>query len=185
MDNKIQNNPVVENTMVDLDDFLSIGSNYFTCGYQPSTDIDAMYYNNIIAKAFELIGRLYTTKDNKQSNYKRGVAFIASETGVSKRHVKVLRKKYKAHFFNNSGYVFRTPYDISDILEKIIELLDRKGSDSEVESFLQKHKGELYRIVLIGRQYTAIEIAALNFEASTNVKRTYEKLSSNVSTIRE
>lgn len=183
MENRAQITPTVENTMIDFDDFLSVGSNYFTCGFKPSTDIDAMYYNNIIAKAFELIGKKYTKKEGEESDYKRGITFIASESGVNKRHVKVLRKKYKAHFFKNTGFVFRTPYDISDILDKIIELLERIKADSEVEIFLEKYKGELYRTVLIGRQYTAVEVAAQQPTAQTIVNDAYAKLNDIVSVI--
>lgn len=113
----------VECSQDDVEDFVSRGRNYFFCGFRELTDIDGMYYNYNIAIAIAIIGRLYTDKTNRESDYKRGVSFIASKAQVSRRHIKVLRKKFK---LRNKGYVFRTPYDMANILIIIIQLLEKK-----------------------------------------------------------
>ncbi len=149
-------NAKVEAGRFDVDDILSFGINYFHCGYKPKEDADGCYYNHSIAIAFAVIGKLYGSSQKGISNYHKGVAYIASEIGISKRQVKVLRKK----FLREGGYVFKTPYQINAILEKMIELLSDKESDAMVKEYLQQRKSDVYREILIAKQYAAIMAAA-------------------------
>lgn len=149
-------NAKVEAGKFDVEDILSFGINYFNCGYKPKEATDGCYYNHSIAIALAIIGKLYGASQNGASNYHKGVAYIAGELGISKRQVKVLRKKFP----REGGYVFKTPYQIAIILTKLIELLSDKEADPMVEEYLQHRKSNVYREILIAKQYAAIMAAA-------------------------
>lgn len=142
----------VEAGKFDVDDILAFGTNYFHCGYKPKEDPDGRYYNHSIAVAFAIIGKLYCPSQKGSSNYHKGVAYIAKKLEISKRKVKVLRKK----FSREGGYVFITPYQICTILEKMIELLSEKETDPMVKEYLQQRRSDLYREILIAKQYAAV-----------------------------
>lgn len=110
-------NAKIEAGKFDIDDILTSGIRYFECGYS-----DKYYYNHPVAVAIAIIGKLYGLPQSKGSNYHKGIAYIASEVGVSKRQVKALRKKMSWH----GGYVFKTSYRIYEIISKMIDLLDQK-----------------------------------------------------------
>lgn len=159
----------VEAGKFDIDDMLSFGINYFHCGYKPKENGDSCYYNHSIAIAFAVIGKLYGSSQKGSSNYHKGVAYIASELKISKRQVKTLRKKFP----REGGYVFVTPYQINIILQKMIELLSDKESDSMVKEYLQQRESNVYREILIAKQYAAIMAGA---QSDERVNSVYGKL---------
>ncbi len=136
----------------DPDDLLCFGKNYFACGYHP----DATYYNHTYAVAIAIIGKIYGSKYGNMSNYHKGIAYIAEEVGVSKRCVKALRKKMKGQ----GGYIFKTPYSIPQIVDKIVKLLQPHEKYEMVVRLVKNHESDLYREILIGKQYAAINAAA-------------------------
>lgn len=156
---------------MDLVDVLPYGSNYFSCGYTPGNVDNSCYYNHTIAIAFAIIGKLYCEKRTGTSNYHQGVTYIAERAGVSKRQVKVLRKKYKFH----GGYVFKTPYKIPEILTIMINLLDDKQIEPLVVEYLKDRRNDMYRDVLINKQFEAIEITARR-NVDDKIKEVYNKL---------
>lgn len=169
---KIATSSITAAAEFDFSDCLPFGSNYFICGYTPATKSSERYYNHFIAIAFSLIGKIYGTSNNGSSNYHRGVAFIAQQIGVSKRQVKVLRKKYKIH----GAYVFRTPYEVDLIVSKMIELLENSKADEMIVEYLKDKIDKMYREILIGEQFNAIEIAANQERSLPRVKTVYNKL---------
>ena len=137
----------------DPDDLFAFGANYFPCGWGKE-----QYYNYSFSKAIALIGSLYGNKASGRSDYHNGVVFISNELGVTKRQVKVLRKKMKY----KNGYVFRTPYSISATIYKIIDLLKKNEQDSNVNKFLTQQSSNMYREILIEKQFESIKEAAKN-----------------------
>ena len=81
---------LAEAAKLDFDDIMAFGPHYFGCGWMKDK-----YYNLNYAVALSLIGRLYGDKESKNSDYHKGVVYISDATGVSKRQVKILRKKVK------------------------------------------------------------------------------------------
>lgn len=156
-------NAKVEAKKFDIDDILSFGTNYFNCGYKPKDDPEGCYYNHNIAIAFAIIGKLYCSNQNGVSNYHKGIAYIAKELGLSKRQIKVLRKKYSVR----GGYVFKTPYTIHIIISKMIDLLSAKAVEPIMVEYLQQRRNDLYREILIAKQYAAI-MAAAPFDKKVN-----------------
>ena len=134
----------------DFDDVLAFGANYFRCGWK-----DEKYYNYSFSIAVAMIGSMYG-KNLGKSNYHNGITYIASELGITKRQVKVLRKKMK----HRNGFSFKTPYNISTTLKKIIDLLKNKEQDPDVKEFLSQQESKMYREFLIGKQFEAIKEAA-------------------------
>ncbi len=181
---EFRNKTVEESKQIDLEDIICRGKNYFLCGFKPYEYGNEIYYNNMIAIAFAIIGRLYTSKNESgQSDYKRGVEYIASEAHVTKRHVKVLRKQFKAHFRKKAGYAFRIPYDMATIIAKMIDLLEAKKADPMLIEYLEQYKDTLYRDVLVKKQFIEIEIAAGKESASEKVKTTYGQLNNLVTKV--
>lgn len=135
----------------DIDDFFATGSHYFECGYS-----NECYYNHSIAVAIAIIGKLYGLPQDRGSNYHKGVAYIAEEVDLSKRQVKVLRKKMAWR----DGYTFKTSYKIYEIILKMCELLDAKKEEPIVMQYLQQQTSDMYREILIAEQYAAIRAAA-------------------------
>ena len=168
-------NVKVESSQNDWEDCISRGSFYFICGFKKLGNQNGMYYNHTIAVAIAAIGRLYTEKDG-QSDYKRGIVYIAKKANVNKRHVKVLRKKFKAYVKKESGYVFRTPYDMPKILIAMIELLENKKAEPLLVDFLKEYSNKMYREVLVGKQFLAVEASAGKSEAGNKEKTTYNQL---------
>lgn len=68
----------------------------------------------------------------------------------------MLRKKHSAE----KGYVFKTPYAIHIIISKMIKLLSDKEEELIMVEYLQHRKSDLYRDILITKQYLAIMDAA-------------------------
>lgn len=134
----------------DKDDFMAFGPNYFGCGWKNES-----YYNFNFSVAITLIGRIYGDKKLKNSDYHKGVEYIAREVGLPKRQVKILRKKLRY----KNGYWFKTPYSIVEIVERIIEKLHESKNETYVSCFLSKNKKKLYREILIEEQYIAIQEA--------------------------
>lgn len=91
-----------------------------------------------------------------RSDYHNGITFIASELGITKRQIKVLRKKMK----HKDGFSFKTPYNVSTTLKKIIDLLKRQEQNPNVKKFLSQQRSEMYREFLIEKQFEAIKEAA-------------------------
>lgn len=156
-------NAKVEAGKLDIDDILSFGNNYFKCGYKPKDDPEGCYYNHNISIAFAIIGKLYCPLQRGVSNYHKGIAYIAKELNLSKRQIKVLRKKYSVR----DGYVFKTPYTIHVIISKMIDLLSAKGGEPIMMEYLQQRNSDLYREILIAKQYAAI-MAASPFDKKVN-----------------
>ena len=127
------------------------GSEYFSCG-----ESNDKYYNHAYAIAVAIIGRIYAVHKGNNSDYHNGIAYIAERLGISKRKVKCLRKKHKAY----RSYIFKTPYIISDIIEKIISLLKDQETHVLVQKFLNTYNEALYRDLLIETQYYAIKNSA-------------------------
>ena len=147
---QIEQYAIAEIKSIDKDDFMSFGPNYFGCGWKKES-----YYNFNFAVAITLIGRIYGDKKSKNSDYHKGVEYIAQEVGVPKRQVKILRKKLKY----KNGYWFKTPYDIVKIVERIIEKLQESKNETYVRRFLLKNKNRMYREILSEEQYPAIQEA--------------------------
>lgn len=135
----------------EFSDYFMIGSNYFSCGFSKNS-----YYNNAYTVAIAIIGKIYGAKGGNNSDYHKGIAYIAKQLGISKRQVKSLRKKYKVH----KGYEFKTPYIIPDIVEKIIVLLQGQENNVLVQKMVNTYNEILYRKLLVGVQYNAIKNAA-------------------------
>lgn len=121
-------------------DYFMIGSNYFSCGFSYDS-----YYNNAYVVAIAIIGKIYGSKGGNNSDYHKGIVYVAKELGISKRQVKSLRKKYKVH----KGYEFKTPYVIPDIVEKIIMLLQEQKNNALVQKMVSPYKEMLYRKLLV------------------------------------
>lgn len=141
----------IEAGRFDMDDIFAFGSHYFECGYS-----NECYYNHSMAVAIAIIGKLYGAQQDRGSNYHKGVAYIAGEVGLSKRQVKVLRKKMAWR----GGYAFKTSYRIHEIILKMIDLLDAKKANLIVAQYLQQQTSDMYREILIAEQYAAIRAAA-------------------------
>lgn len=153
----------------DKDDILSIGSKYFTCGYEKKEYCNGCFYNESIAIAFEIVGKFYGDSQNRNSNYHKGIAYIAEKLHINKRQIKVLRKK----FSKKDAYVFRTPYVIYDIISCMIELISEKENEPIVKQYLYYKKNHLYRDILIAKQYLAIIAAS---KRNQEVEQIYGKL---------
>lgn len=135
----------------DISDYLDWRSSYFLCGYGKKT-----YFNYSFAMAIEIIGKNYG--DNRSnSNYHKGIAYIADELNITKAQVKSLRKKIRVR----NGYEFKTPFTIPIILNTMIELLSKIESNEEVKEFAKKTNDPKYRNKLINLQYDAIRMAAI------------------------
>lgn len=83
---------IAEAGKFDADDILAFGPHYFSCGWKKET-----YYNFNYVVAIALVGKLYGDRESKNSDYHKGVEYIADAVGVSKRQVKILRKKVKGN----------------------------------------------------------------------------------------
>lgn len=134
----------------DTDDIFTWGPNYFTCGWKKN-----VYYNFNYAAALALIGSLHGESKSRNSNYHRGVEYVANAAGVSKRQVKILRKKVKGEH----GYWFKTPYTTAKIILKIIEELREHEDEKSVRLFLKESSSKVYREILISKQFEAIKAA--------------------------
>lgn len=145
-----EKNTIVEINNWDKDDLFTFGPNYFGCGWKEES-----YYNFNFAIAVALIGKNYGDMDSKNSDYHKGINYIASEVGVSKRQVKTMRKRIKY----KKGYWFKTPYAIVEIIAFMIEKLKACKDEEYVNLFLSKHEGDLYREMLIAEQYISIKLA--------------------------
>lgn len=133
----------------DFDDLKMYGHSYFKTGSSKS-----QYYNYAYAEALEIIGLLYCNDDRgKNSEYHKGVAFVAKTVGVSKSEIKALRKNFKTRL----DYVFKIPYKADRIVETITELLKSRMNDPIVKEFIRKQDSMLFMIVLIGKQYYSIK----------------------------
>ena len=139
----------------DIEDLIiKFGSCYFECGYDNSGEC---YYNNNIAVAIAIIGKLYgNSLGGKNSNYHKGVAYIAKEAHLNKHEVKALRKQFRWR----GQYVFKTSYKIHEIIKVMVDLLDEKKTEPIVTEYLKRQKETLYREILISEQFAAIRHAS-------------------------
>ncbi len=170
MNNYYDDEERIEKIMkTDKSDLFAFGSEYFKCGYISRETKEAAYYNYVMAQVFEIIGKVYGNKNNRESDYKRGVDFISENLGISKTKIKILRKKVRVV----KGYVFKIPYSIDIIIKEIIELLLQKNTEIMIYKYMLKYKGEMYRDVLIYKQYSAIMNSSEN---SRKIEEVYEKL---------
>lgn len=92
---------------------------------------------------------------NQNSDYHKGVVYISDALGISKRQVKILRKKVK----HGNGYWFKIPYTTAAIIKKIINKLRETEQEEYVSSFLKKCNSTVYREILIPDQFEAIKAA--------------------------
>lgn len=113
------------------------------------------YYNFNYAIALSLVGKLYGDSEVKNSDYHKGGEYIADAVGVSKRQVKILRKRVRG----KHGYWFKTPYTTARIIQKIIDKLREQEDEECVKTFLRNHDSKIYREILIAEQYEAIKAA--------------------------
>lgn len=157
---------VVEAGHFDPDDILAFGMHYFSCGWGKET-----YYNHPFSIAIAIIGQLYGDKNSGRSDYHNGIAVIANNLGITKRQIKVLRKKMKC----KGGFSFKTPYSIASILSNIIDLLKKQENDLNVKKFLSRQISDMYREFLIEKQFEAIKEAA-NKGKRSKVKRVADEL---------
>lgn len=144
-------NTLVEVGRFDPDDILLFGLNYFVCGWGQEK-----YYNFPFSVAIALIGSIYGNKKSGRSDYHNGIKFIANELRISHRQIKSLRKKMR----HKRGFSFKTPYNIAEILLKIIDLLKDQEENISVKNFLSSQPDDMYREILIARQFEAIKEAA-------------------------
>ena len=145
-----QNVILAEASKLDFDDIMAFGPHYFGCGW-----MKYKYYNLNYAVALSLIGRLYGDKESKNSDYHKGVVYISDALGISKRQVKILRKKVK----HGNGSWFKIPYTTAAIIKKIINKLRETEQEEYVSSFLKKCNSTVYREILIPDQFEAIKAA--------------------------
>lgn len=149
--NKKSYNAVAEASQFDPDDILSFGMNYFDCGWGKEK-----YYNHSFSIAVALIGSIYGDKESGRSDYHNGITFISKEMGITKRHIKVLRKKMKYR----GGFSFKTPYNIAPIVNTVIDLLKNQENNTYVKVFLSQQTSNMYREFLVDKQYESIKEAA-------------------------
>lgn len=149
--NKKAYDAVVEAGHFDPDDMLVFGINYFDCGWG-----NEKYYNHSFSIAVALIGSIYGDKKSGRSNYHNGITFISNQLGIAKRQIKVLRKKMKCR----GGFSFKTPYNIASTLTAVIDLLKKQENNSDVEIFLSQQISDMYREVLVEKQFESIKEAA-------------------------
>ena len=124
--------------------------NYFWCGHSQEC-----YYNVKFVGVVEVIGRLCNSNYmGRNSNYHKGIAYIAKEAGVSKTQVKALRRKLK----KKGGYEFKTSYDIAKIIEVMIDVLKEHEDEDAVRGLMYDER--LYRNMIAFMQYSAIKTAA-------------------------
>lgn len=142
---------IVEAGHFDPDDLLAFGPNYFSCGWG-----EEKYYNHSFSIAISLIGSLCGDKTSGRSDYHNGIAFVAGELGITKRQVKVLRKKMR----HKGGFIFKTPYNIPVTVKKVIEILKNYEQDPNVKYFFTQQASSMYREILIEKQFEAIKEAA-------------------------
>lgn len=159
---------VADGGRFDIDDIFTFGVNYFFCGWSR-----VRYYNHSFSIAISLIGALYGDKTSSRSDYHNGVDFIARNMGITKRQIKVLRKKAK----HKGGYSFRTPFSIPVIINQIIELLKNQEQEPNVQLFLSRQASQMYREILIKEQFESIKEAARKGER-TKVKKVADDLKS-------
>lgn len=141
---------IAEASKFDADDLMAVGLSYFSCGWKKES-----YYNFNYAIALSLVGKLYGDSEVKNSDYHKGVEYIADAVGVSKRQVKILRKRVRG----KHGYWFKTPYTTARIIQKIIDKLREQEDEECVKTFLRNHDSMIYREILIAEQYEAIKAA--------------------------
>ena len=146
----MERNVIAEVSKFDVDDLMAFGLHYFSCGWKRE-----IYYNFNYAVALALIGKLYGDSKGKNSDYHKGVEYIANAVGISKRQVKILRKKVKG----KHGYWFKTPYATAKIIRKVIDKLREQEGEECVRSFLKNNDKKMYREILIAEQYEAIKAA--------------------------
>lgn len=137
-----------EITLMDRAEYLFAYKRYFTCGLNRDA-----YINNAFYRAIEIIGILYGNHNNRNSNYHRGITYIAIRMQLSKSMIKSFRKK----LYTLGYYYYRTPYKIVEIIELITSLLDNKKQETIVKEFLDTFTFKSYRDVLIHKQYMAIK----------------------------
>lgn len=149
--NRLSKDAIEEARKFSISDPFMFGNHYFSCGFSYNS-----YYNHAYAVAIAIIGKIYGSDDGNNSDYHKGIAYVAKKLGISKRQVKSPRKKHKVH----KGYEFKTPYGIPDIIEKIIMLLQEQENNALVQELVDTYNEVLYRRLLVGVQYDAIKIAA-------------------------
>lgn len=149
--NEIERDAIREMDRFDIDDYMTFGPNYFGCGWKKNT-----YYNYNYAVALALIGHFYGDKECTNSDYHKGVKYIADAVGVSNRMVKILRKKVKC----KKGYWFKTPYKTAKIIQKVIDKLRECEQQKNTSDFLNKCDSTVYREILIAEQFVAIKAAS-------------------------
>lgn len=134
----------------DCDDLKMHGHRYFKTGI-----CNSRYYNVAYAQALEIIGLLYCAYDNsKNGNYHKGVAYVAERVGVSKAEIKSLRKNFK---WKKETLIYKIPYNTSEIVKEISELLRNKINEPIVKNFLDKQNKSLYVLILINKQYYLVK----------------------------
>lgn len=151
-----------EGKKFDIDDVLTVGKNYFSCGFHRTES----YYNHKFSVAVSIIGRLCGTEQG--SDYRRGIAYIAKELHISKRQVKSLRKNMKC----KGGYIFKIPMSIPAILEKMIAVFVEENANSLIQTFLtaENDKGvSMYRTIFIEKHYDVIKNASSKSEELNGV----------------
>ena len=124
--------------------------NYFWCGHSKEC-----HYNLAFVGAVEAIGK-FCTPDfmGKNSNYHKGIAYIAKKSGVSKTQVKAIRRKLK----KCGGYEFKTSYDIAKIIDVMINALKEHENEDIVRRLMTGER--LYRNMIMFNQYSAIKTAS-------------------------
>lgn len=149
--NDIEREAIREIDKFDIDDHIAFGPNYFGCGWEK-----VPYYNYNYAVAISLIGHFYGDEESSNSDYHKGIKCIAEEVGVSKRMIKIFRKKLKY----KRGYCFKIPYKTVKIIEKIIEKLRKYENDDSMNEFVKKCNCTVYREILIPEHFAAIKAAS-------------------------
>ncbi len=133
----------------DFDDVLYYPWNYFWCAYT-----EEPYYNNAFVKIVTRIGKKLGNKNNKNSNYHRGIEYIVERAKVSKSAVKSIRKKFKR--VRHNKYAFRVPYKLDKCIDVIIETI----KDGNISLVGIAEEGEMYRDIIIRAEYPGICIMA-------------------------
>lgn len=115
-------------------------------------------YNFNYAMAIQIVGSI-VKKDScsSESCCHVGVKYISKEVGVTKREVKSLKCSFRKECNDIESYVYRISYNAAKILDCIIDVFERNKENKLVKKFLNKNKDfELYRTILIAREYMAV-----------------------------
>lgn len=169
----LRNSAIINASKFDPSDYFSIGPSYFSCGFSKEA-----YYNNRYATALSVIGRIYGENLGQRSDYCKGIVYLSEKCGASRTQVKSLRKNFKSL----GGYKCKVPFEICNIVSKLIELLEENRNNELVRKFLSSQTHTFYRNVLIEVHDAAISDRA-KITKSEKIKQVRARLDDIMQTV--